>query len=270
MKIAYRREGSGPAVLLIHGVGGDSTNWGPIAARLRRHFEVIAMDVRGHGGSDLIAGPLTAHDLARDALQVLDEAGVQQCAAVGFSLGGAVALALALDFPERVQKLAVIGTVCGRTPEEQQKARDRIAFLTEHGTAALAEANRERWFTDEFRQQHPDIVDRRVAQVAACDTDSYLHAFTVFATADFADRLGEIRVPMLAITGERDLAATPRMAHLMAEGVADREAQVLPHLRHSLLIEAPAAVVRLLEPFLQHGSRANGPARAAAASANAQ
>ena len=250
MKIAYQRQGSGPSVLLIHGVGGDSGNWMPIAERLRNRFDVIAMDLRGHGASDLIAGPLDAHELARDAIQVLDEAGVTTCRVVGFSLGGAVALALALDFPARVEKLAVIGTVCGRTPEEKARALERVEFLKQHGTAAIAEANRGRWFTEEFRQAHPDIVERRVAQVVACDPASYLHAFTVFCTADFADRLHEIRVPALIITGGHDAAATPRMAHLMAERIAEAEAHVLEGLRHSVLIEAPKQVDALLEAFL--------------------
>jgi len=234
----------------MHGVGGDSDNWGPIAARLQRRFDVIAMDLRGHGRSDLIAGPVQAHDLAGDAVQVLDECGVDACAAVGFSLGGAVALALALDFPARVARLAVIGSPCGRTPEERARALDRIEFLKAHGTAALAEANRERWFTDEFRNAHPDVVDRRVGQVKACDPASYLHAFTVFCTADFADRLAEIRVPTLVVTGEHDVAATPRMAQLMGERIESSQVCVLPQLRHSLLIEAPAQVGELLEGFL--------------------
>lgn len=263
MKIAYRRSGRGPSVLLIHGVGGDSGNWDAVRARLCERFDVIAMDLRGHGESDLITGPLDVHDLAGDAAQVLDEAQVDRCAVIGFSLGGAVAQALALDRPERVSKLVLIGTVAGRTPEEQGKARDRIAFLKQHGTAPIAEANRERWFTDAFRRDHRDVVERRVAQVKACDAPSYLHAFTVFATADFADRLHEIRVPTLVVTGEHDLAATARMAHLMGERIAGAEVQVLPGLRHSLLIEATSTVTRLLEQFLEHGARLTAPARAA-------
>ena len=62
MKIAYVRGGTGPPVLLIHGVGGDSSNWDPIAARLRARFDVMAMDLRGHGGSDLIRGHVDVDD----------------------------------------------------------------------------------------------------------------------------------------------------------------------------------------------------------------
>ncbi|HEY1458617.1 MAG TPA: alpha/beta hydrolase [Casimicrobiaceae bacterium] len=250
MKIAYRRQGSGSTVLLVHGVGGDSSHWAAITEQLHTRFDVIAMDVRGHGKSDPITGPVDACDLARDAVQVLDEAGVARCRVVGFSLGGAIAMALTLDFPERLEKLAIIGTVSGRTPEEKAKALERVEFLKQHGRAAIAEANRERWFTDEFRRAHPDIVDRRVAQVVACDPASYLHAFRVFCTGDFADRLDAIQVPTLIITGEHDTAATPRMAHLMGERIRDSQVHVLPRLRHSVLIEAPEKISALLGAFL--------------------
>jgi len=250
MKIAWHRQGRGPNVLLIHGVGGDGRNWDPIAQRLAQRFDVVAMDLRGHGGSSPIVGPLDAHELAADALHVLDETGAATSRVVGFSLGGHVAQALALDHPERVAKLAVLGTVCGRTPEERQRARDRIEFLRTNGLAALAEANRERWFTDAFRRDHAELVERRVAQVKACDPHSYLEAFTVFCTADFVDRLGELTMPNLVVTGEHDVAATPRMAHLMGERLADARVHVLQGLRHSLLIEAPDRVGALLDAFL--------------------
>ena len=254
MKIAYRRQGRGPAVLLIHGVGGDASNWDAIVPHLAQRFDVIAMDLRGHGRSESITGPLDAHDLARDARQVLDECGVERAAVVGFSLGGAVAMALTLDAHQRVGRLAVIGTVCGRTPQEQARALERVHDCRQHGHGGIAESNRERWFTDEFRRAHPDVVERRVAQVKACDGISYLHAFTAFCTSDFVERLGEIKVPTLIIAGEHDVAATPRMAHLMAERIADAQAHVLPGLRHSLLIEAGPRVTELLESFLHGGS----------------
>lgn len=250
MNLAYRREGSGPAVLLLHGVGGDSTHWAAIASRLRERFEVISMDLRGHGGSGLITGPIAAEDLAQDAVRVMDAAGVSKCRVVGFSLGGAVAQSVTLDFPERVEKLAVIGTVCGRTAEERARAAERIEFLKQHGTGAIAESNRQRWFTEEFQKTHPQVVEARVEQVRRSDPASYLHAFTVFCTTDFADRVPRIAVPALIVTGEHDLAATPRMARLMHERIGHSQLHILPHLRHSLLIEAPDRIASLLEGFL--------------------
>jgi pimeloyl-ACP methyl ester carboxylesterase len=248
--IAYRVEGEGPAVLLIHGVGGDSSNWDAIAARLRERFRVVAMDLRGHGRSGRIQGPLDAIDFARDAVAVLDHAGIGACRVAGFSLGGAVALALALEFPSRVERFAVIGTVFGRNDDERIKAAERVAYVREYGVEGIAEANRSRWFTDEFQRTHPGVVQARVEQVKQCDPMSYLHAFTVFATTDFAGRADAITVPTLIVTGEHDLAATPTMARHLHRAIAGSEVHILPTLRHSLLIEAPDRITALLEDFL--------------------
>ncbi|MGE0801034.1 MAG: alpha/beta fold hydrolase, partial [Lautropia sp.] len=83
----------------------------------------------------------------------------------------------------------------------------------------------------------------------------YLRAYTVFATADFAERVHEIAAPMLVVTGEDDIAATPRMARLMQARARAAELHLLAGLRHSVLIEAPAEVAALLRAFFGHGGR---------------
>jgi (E)-2-((N-methylformamido)methylene)succinate hydrolase len=93
-------------------------------------------------------------------------------------------------------------------------------------------------------------VEMRVGQLLQTDPESYQHAYSVFATADFANRLEEIRAPTLVITGENDMGATPRMARLMHERIKNAELRILPRLRHSLLIESPDQIAALLNGFL--------------------
>jgi 3-oxoadipate enol-lactonase len=246
--LAFRAGGAGPPLVLVHGVGADAGSWQEVAARLGR-FRVIRLDLRGHGGSGVIRGPIRAEDLARDVTDVMDALGVQSARVAGFSLGGAVVQALALGAPRRVEKLAILSAVAGRSPEEQARARDRVEFLRQNGLAAIAESNRERWFTDAFRSAHPERVQARVQQLLACDFESYLQSFTVFSSTDYAERLREIRVPTLVATGEHDAGSTPRMARLMHERIAGSKLEILPGLRHGLLVEAPERVAELLERF---------------------
>jgi pimeloyl-ACP methyl ester carboxylesterase len=160
-----------------------------------------------------------------------------------------VVQAVALGAPQRVEKLAILGAVCGRTPEERARAKERIEFLRQNGLAAIAESNRERWFTDAFRAAQPDKVEARVRQLLACDAESYLQSFTVFSTTDHAERLHELRMPVLVATGEHDAAATPRMARLMHQRIAGSVLEIIPGMRHSLLIEVPERVAALLDGF---------------------
>jgi pimeloyl-ACP methyl ester carboxylesterase len=246
--LAYRDEGGGEPLVLVHGVGADSSSWDGAAARLRR-FRLIRPDLRGHGGSGVIRGEITIEDFARDVTDVMDALGVRSARLAGFSLGGAVVQAVALGSPRRVEKLAILGAVSGRTPEEQARAVARVEFLRQNGLAAIAESNRERWFTDAFRRDHADKVEARVRQLVASDAESYLRSFAVFSTTDFAARLGELRMPALVATGEQDAGSTPRMARLMHERIAGSRLEILTGLRHGLLVEAPERVGALLDGF---------------------
>lgn len=106
---AYRIAGSGPALLLIHGIGDNSTAWGPVHARLARRFTVIAPDLLGHGQSDKPRADYSVAAYAngmRDLLSVLDVDGVT---VIGHSLGGGVAMQFAYQFPQLVQRLILVG-----------------------------------------------------------------------------------------------------------------------------------------------------------------
>jgi 3-oxoadipate enol-lactonase len=244
--IAYRSDGEGEPLVMVHGVGGDSGNWDGVVAALPPRFRCIRIDLSGHGRSGLITSPCSVQDLARDVTDVMDALGVHAAAIAGFSLGGLIAQAIALETPARVSKLALIATVAGRTPEEQARSAARIEVVREKGLAFIAAGNREFWFSDGFLSEHPEVVEARVQQFMACDPVSYLHAFAVFAKGDFVDRLAEIRKPTLVVAGEFDPAATARMARLMHERIAGSRLEILAGMRHALLIECPQRVAALM------------------------
>ncbi|HUQ22025.1 MAG TPA: alpha/beta hydrolase, partial [Gaiellaceae bacterium] len=130
MKIAWERHGEGPPLLLIHGLGYARWGWEPVVEALARSFDVLLFDNRGVGASDAPPGPYTAAEMAGDAVQVLDEAGVERAHVVGTSLGGMVAQELALGHPDRVGRLVLACTSPGGTK----------AFPTPKATIELMQA----------------------------------------------------------------------------------------------------------------------------------
>ena len=112
----FRDEGSGAPVLLIHGVGADLESWDGVLSHLPPNHRYIRYDQRGHGKSRRTPGPYMLNDLSGDAVALLDHLGIWQASIIGFSLGGLVAQAIALDNPDRVQSLTLVSTVAGRTP----------------------------------------------------------------------------------------------------------------------------------------------------------
>jgi len=249
IEINYVSEGSGPPLMLVHGVGAELHSWDAIAERLSRQFRVIRLDLRGHGRSSRIEN-CRLEDFLEDVSLVLDTLGVEKTHLAGFSLGGMIAQAFVLAHPERVMKVAFISAVAGRTAEERAGVTARARKVREEGIASVASAADDRWFTEEFRRAHPEIVRQRLEELKANDHRSYSAAYTVFAEGDLGPRLAEIRHPTLIVTGEHDVGSNTRMARFMHESISGSELHILPGLKHSVLLEAPETISELLLGFL--------------------
>ncbi len=246
----YAIEGDGPPVLLIHGVGAGLDTWDGVVAALGGRFTTIRYDLRGHGESTRARGPYSIGLLAADALALLDHLDVARCHVAGHSLGGMIAQQVAIDAPERVDRLALLSTACGRTEEEKRRVLERLAIV-EHGIPGEHfRRSVGRWFSDEFQRANPELIERYAARNMENDPHCYAAAYRVLATTDLADELHRIRTPTLIVTGEGDAGSNPRMARLMHERIPGSQLHVLPGLRHSILVEAPRLVAGLVEEFL--------------------
>jgi len=239
-------EGSGPFVTLVHGVGASLHSWDEVVPALTPHFTVVRMDLRGHGRSGHILGACSLDDLAADVRFVWDQCAIDKTHLAGFSLGGLIAQSLALSDAGRIDRLAILSAVAGRTAEERAKVAGRLEILKEKGIGAITAAAEDRWFTDEFRAAHPERIARRIAELKANHAPSYAAAYTVFALSDLGDRLHEITHPTLVATGEHDVGSNTRMARMMHERIRGSRLEILPGLRHSVLVEAPQAIAALL------------------------
>jgi pimeloyl-ACP methyl ester carboxylesterase len=242
--------GKGPRLALVHGVGGAMQNWDGVVDRLKSRFELLRYDLRGHGRSEKRAGPYTLSDFAADHIALLNELGWESAHVAGFSLGGIIAQALARDYPARIDKLVLISAIAGRTEDERAKAQARARALAEGGADTHLDAALDRWFTRGFQAAHPEVIEGRKRQAAAQDKTCYAAAYRVLANDDLADDLHRIRHETLVMTGELDAGSTPRMAALMAERIPNASLQLLPGLKHSVLLEAPELVASRIEVFL--------------------
>jgi len=247
----YSVEGSGPPILLIHGVGARLDNWDGVAAVLSRNFKIVRYDLRGHGKSSKVPGPYSLEMFASDAAGLLGHLAIARAHVAGHSLGGMIAITLAARHPQRVDRLAVLSAAAGRTDEERRKVMERIALIAngipgDHFMNSLS-----RWFTDEFRAANPELMEQYAARNRENNPASYAAAYAVLASGEVAPDLRLVKAPTLVVTGEHDLGSNPRMARFIHAGIAGSELRILPGLRHSILIEAPRKVAGLLEPFFQ-------------------
>lgn len=129
----YTDEGAGEPLLFVHGWTCDSNDFLWQLAHFRPRYRVIAPDLRGHGRSSVPHGGYEARIFARDLVDLLDRLGVQSCVAIGHSLGGLIASALAVEYPERIRGVVCLDPSYGVAGEEAEECRALIDRMSQPG-----------------------------------------------------------------------------------------------------------------------------------------
>jgi pimeloyl-ACP methyl ester carboxylesterase len=245
VKIAWERHGAGSPLLLIHGLGYARWGWEPVLEPLARSFDVIVFDNRGIGESDAPPGPYTVAELAGDAVQVLDEAGVERAHVLGTSLGGMVAQELALSAPERVDRLVLACTTPGG--EESFPMPERtVQLLT--GGATL------RQFVENALAEEPDVelVERilRHREATAQSFEAWSAQAAAGATFDALDRIEQIEAPTLVLHGTEDAVVDSRNSALLGLRIPDARVELFPGGGHLFFWEQPERFTEVVTGFL--------------------
>ncbi|MEW6633311.1 MAG: alpha/beta fold hydrolase [Pseudomonadota bacterium] len=260
----FIRAGSGAPVLLIHGVGMDAEIWLPQIAAMQDRFDVIAIDMLGHGASPLPPENAGLSDFADQAIRLLDHLGLDSVAVVGHSMGALVAQELALRAPSRVGSLVCLNAVFRRPPELAQAVRERAAALGGPGDPSAIAATIARWFGNPIPPALADAAATARLALESVDADGYARTYRLFAGADtvHADRLADLAAPALFMTGSEDRNSTPAMSAAMARLAPAGQCLVLAGEKHMMTIASPRKVTERITAFLDRASRAS--ARAAA------
>lgn len=245
--------GAGAPVVLIHGVGLDHAMWNPLATRIEDRFQVLRYDLIGHGRTAPRGERIGFEDLTAQLVEVLEESGLRSVHLVGFSLGALVAQAFTLDHGDRVRRLALLNSAFERTAAQQAAIRSRLRQVERHGVAANVDASIERWFSDGFRQRHPEQIRLVENRLRSNDAGGFLPAYRLFAESGsrFKDRLNQIRKPTLVITGEHDTGSTPAMSRAIAREIDGAELHVFPAVKHMLPVENADKLAVILTRFLE-------------------
>jgi pimeloyl-ACP methyl ester carboxylesterase len=253
---AFSVEGSGPPLILIHGIGASRHSWDGLVRELRADFRCISYDLRGHGLSPTPAPPYTLDALVDDLEALRCELGIERAHFAGHSLGGMIGPAYARRYPDRVLSLGLYSTAAFRTEDDGAKVRGVVATMRAKGIAPVLETLKERWFTPEFALRSPEVIARRMQQVIDTDPEVFLSVFDIYAQTEMGPWLPDIRHPCLVLTGENDGGCNPRLNRAIAAALPAAELVILPALRHAILLEAPGMVAPPVRDFLRRRSRA--------------
>lgn len=262
VRLYWRSEGEPdrPALLLLNSIGTDLGLWDRVVPHLLADFRVVRMDTRGHGASDAPAGEYSLAMLAADAQAVLDAAGIQRARVCGVSLGGMVAMRLALDSPERVEGLVL---ACTSAAMDREAWETRRRTVLDQGLGAVEEMVLGRFFSDPFRRTHRPEVETVRQGLRTLDPKGYAGCGAAIRDMDVLGALPSLRVPTLVIGGTKDIS-TPFDGHgsRIAEAIPGAEIAML-ETAHLACLEAPLDFAAAVRSFFAGPVRAEAGADAA-------
>lgn len=244
-----------PSVVLLHPLGADLSVWDEVLPELERFFAVLRLDLRGHGGSRLLsAEPSTSPsrsdismaDYASDVLLVCDALGIERAHLCGISLGGAIALELALTAPERVQRL-VLANTAPHFPDADTWD-ERMRLVREQGMTAIAEAMPQRWFTPDCQAQHPERIEALAKRIRETSPAGYVQACAALKIFDRRQDLATLRVPTRVLAGARDGATRVEDAEQWSQQISGADLWVLD-ASHLAVVEQPEDFAAALLDF---------------------
>lgn len=246
----YRWEGAkeGPVLVLSHSLGCSCEMWRGQAKTLGDRFRILLYDHRGHGRSGMPAGDWKMDDFGRDLMALLDHLGLEGVTFCGLSLGGMVGMWLALQAPERIERMVLCNT--SAKTEDPSLLRNRIGMIEKRGLGAIVENVLEKWFTDGFRARCPERVAEIRTLLETTSGESYTATSRAICDLNLTSGLAQINVPTLVIYGAHDLATPAAWNVAIAEAIPGATAVELP-AAHLSNIEAEKDFNRVVRDFFR-------------------
>lgn len=237
MRLDHRLDGPDGAlvVVLSNSLGTTQELWSGQLAELAKRFRVLTYDHPGHGASELAEQPCTVEELAFGLLELLDELGLERVSLCGLSLGGMVGMALALEAPERVERLVLACTSAYLGPPEGWAERARI--VRTEGMEAIADTVVGRWFTPRLSREESETVAHFRATLAATPPEGYARCCEAVGAWDARERISAIAVPVLVVAAAEDPATPVEHAELIASRIPGARLHVLEGAAHLANVE---------------------------------
>ena len=247
-KLAVDKQGSGDAVVLVHGLGSTMNVWEPQVRALADRFTLVRLDLEGAGRSPF-AGALSIEGWVQDLKAVLDALQIGKARFVGHSLGTLILQHFAVAHPQQVEKLVFLGV--NRAPPEarRQAIRDRVAKVRAEGIDAIVEAVVKGGLSPHTLAEKPEVVAFVRELLTRQADEGYARSCEAMAAAVAADVSG-IAVPVLLVAGRDDAVSPLANSEGLAADLRNAQLRVLEQCGHWHPIEQPAAVSQALREFL--------------------
>ena len=245
-RISGYRGGTGPAMVLIHGVGLCADAWGAMIPFLEKHFSLSVLDMPGHGESPCFSESPQLKDYTNAIAEVLSGMDGPSIV-VGHSMGALISMDLAIRHPNLISAIAPLNAVFRRSSSAKRSVIERAADIQKNG-AADPSATLARWFGKRPTGILKAASDQCRQWLIKVDPMGYSHAYGVFANEDGPEesQLRSIGCPALFMTGAEEPNSTPEMSRTLADLVSRGSIIIVPEARHMMPMTHPEIVSKFL------------------------
>jgi pimeloyl-ACP methyl ester carboxylesterase len=254
--VVFYDRGTGPPLLLVHGMFGDHLDWETVIEPLARQHRVIVPDLPGFGDSEKPPREYTGEFFVAALDELLCAAGVEQATVVGNSFGGILSVLYALAHPEKVERLVLVSSG-GLRPIGGKEKQLAVERLSEANLLALTPAGHRQLFPRIFGKSgeaQERYYAKQDAKLARADYPAYVRALLssiqLVLSVYLLERLREVRCPTLLLWGDRDVVFPVELARQALDRLPQGKLKILPGGGHMLQADCPEEFVAALEEFL--------------------
>lgn len=244
----------GPVLVFANSLGTDCRIWDRVVAALKPRLRILRYDKRGHGLSDVgrpgLGGPpYRIEDHVADLEALLEARGIKRAIVCGLSVGGQIALGLAARRPDLVRGLVLSDTAQRIGSAESWNAR--IAAIQAGGMDSIGDAGMERWFTPEYRRARPAEVALWRNMLVRTPAAGYVGTCAALRDADLTDAARALKLPVLCLCGEQDLATPPDLVRGLANLIPGARFEIIHDAGHLPCIERPDSLSDFVGGFVR-------------------
>ena len=255
IQVYYEVKGEGFPLVMITGLSANTDWWDPRVIRgLSKNFKIILFDNRGAGRTDATDRECTIRLFADDTAGLMDALRISRVHVLGVSMGGMIAQELAINYPEKVEKLVLCSTTCGGA-KSLPPSQEVLDVLTADASRLSAEEVARKavplCFTKDFIDNNPDYVELMIRQIlkAPISDEAYGRQLNAITQFDTYDRLSQIKAPTLVLRGKRDILIPPENGSILAKAIPNAKLANLEKSAH-LLTEDMEEVIHVITEFL--------------------
>ena len=251
-ELRCRVEGSGPAVVLLHGIGGNHTVWNDVIPGLAKQFLVLAPDLRGHGRS--IAPPgshFTFAEMEGDVLRLLDDQGIRAAHLVGLSGGALLSLRITLDWRDRIRSLTMVSGAAYTDAHTRAVAERWSDTYTKEGADRFALRILKDLYYPDWVEANLDFADALREQVKHQDFLPAVRWAKAMGTFDERNRIATVSRPTLIVQAMDDQVIDASHGRILRQSIPGAQIRILAETGHVIPVERPKEFLDALLPFLR-------------------